>query len=187
MKPFLSTLFLASLALCGCKTSQPVAPTVATNAPVTHTSALPDSLTPGKLVIVTTNTFPPGGWDAWRASHAAPTNLSPYMMLVWSNPQASSSWPVNNGFFLNAIQQTQDFVNWSNISPYFLACQQQCMFWVMHSNAQSLYRLVTVHGANPQQTYALPTYLDPGLQNPDTPCCQLDWLLSTNSVRLVLQ
>jgi hypothetical protein len=178
------------LILCGCKTSPPVTMPMATNGPITRTSALPDSLTPGKLVVVTTNTFPPGGWDAWRLLHPVPTNLSPYMFLVWSNPPPSSSWPVNNGIFVNWIQSNQG-AGWSNFTPQFIACAVQCFYPIIVTNTSCLFRIVTASnltqvGAKMPMFYdaiVVPTALD----NPQTPCCARDWLLATNSVKLVLQ
>lgn len=172
MKNLLSTILITVLTLGECCSGQPALPAL----PEPGTSTLGDvdhSLAPALF-----------GEDAGVSS--PPLSPQP-IVLIWSNPAATSSWPVNNGFFLNSIQETQDCVTWSNVSPYFLACRQQCLFALMRSNIFNAYRLVTAYGASPSDTYALPTYLCPGLDNPSTPCCARDWLLATNAVKLVLQ
>ena len=190
LRQWLAGVVLLLCALCGCKTSPPVTPPVATNAPATQTSAVPDSLIPGKLVVVTTNAFPPEGWDAWRALHPTPTNLSPYMFLVWSNSPAASSWPTNNGLFVNWIQANQG-VGWSNFTPQFIACSSQCFYPVTLADGSCFFRLVTASNLT-QAGAAMPMFYEPSASltswdNPQTPCCAEDWLLATNSVKLVLQ
>lgn len=105
MKVFIITFIV--LLLCWLALAQPPMPSLPQ--PGEFSLGPIPQLTTGTNATTDTNSFPPGGWAAWRILHPPPTNIIPPVVTLQSesNPSVRYHW----------FEVTHDGKHWSGFPP----------------------------------------------------------------------